>query len=218
MDQQYCKPTFLNISAEKREKILSVATHEFSQNGFENTNINVIAKKAGVSVGSLYKYFDTKRELFLTVVQMGIGQLQQTLNLIYESEEPILAKLESVIRSIQQTSRGSELIRLYGGISAQENTGMAREIARAMEGVSAGVYTGLIRQGQERGEIRSDIDAAMAAFMIDNLFMSLQFSYACDYYEERFRVYAGGDIFDQDDYVVRQTILFVKSALKKQEE
>lgn len=218
MERQYCKPTFLNISAEKREKILAVATQEFSENGFENTNINVIAKRAGVSVGSLYKYFDTKRELFLTVVQAGIGRLQQTLDLICESDEPILAKLESVLRSIQRTSRGSELIRLYGGISSQENAGMSREIARAMEGVSARVYTGLILQGQERGEIRGDIDAAMAAFMIDNIFMSLQFSYACDYYEERFHVYAGDDILNRDDYVVSQIITFVKSALKKQEE
>ena len=125
MEHLHCKPTFLNISAQKREKILSVATREFSENGFENTNINLIAKKAGVSVGSLYKYFDTKRELFLTVVQAGIRQLEQTLEFVYQSDEPILAKLESVIRSIQRTSRDSELIRLYGGISAQENADLA---------------------------------------------------------------------------------------------
>lgn len=218
MERTYYKPTFRNISAEKREKILSVATREFSDNGFENTNINIIAKKAGVSVGSLYKYFDTKRELFLTVVQSGIRQLEQTLSLVYESEEPLLIKLESVIRSIQRTSRGNELIRLYSGISAQENAELAKEIAHEMEGVSARVYTELIRRAQQRGEIRSDMDAGMAAFMLDNLFMSLQFSYACEYYEERFRVYAGEDILSRDDYVTAQMIEFVKSALEKREE
>ncbi len=218
MEHLHCKPTFLNISAQKREKILSVATREFSENGFENTNINLIAKKAGVSVGSLYKYFDTKRELFLTVVQAGIRQLEQTLEFVYQSDEPILAKLESVIRSIQRTSRDSELIRLYGGISAQENADLAREIARDMEGVSARIYKELIRQGQARGEIRADIDPGMAAFTLDNIFMSLQFSYACEYYEERFRVYAGEDILDRDDFVVGQIVKFVKSALQRQEE
>ena len=59
--EMYCKPTFLNIPPEKREKILAVAVNEFAYNGFENANINVIAKKAEVSVGSLYKYFDTKK-------------------------------------------------------------------------------------------------------------------------------------------------------------
>ena len=59
--EMYCKPTFMNIPREKREKILSVAVNEFAFNGLENANINTIAKKAEVSVGSLYKYFDTKR-------------------------------------------------------------------------------------------------------------------------------------------------------------
>jgi len=34
--------------------------------------------------------------------------------------------------------------------------------------------------------------------------MMLQFSYACGYYRERFKIYAGEDIFKQDDFVVEQ--------------
>ena len=45
--------------------------------------------------------------------------------------------------------------------------------------------------------------------------MSLQFSYACDYYVERFRIYAGNSITQRDDFVVEQCLKFVKSALKK---
>ena len=41
----YCKPTFNNIPEEKRRKILDVAVMEFANHGFENANINVIAKK-----------------------------------------------------------------------------------------------------------------------------------------------------------------------------
>ena len=58
------KPTFDNISAEKRSRILDAATNEFAVKGFENGNIGTIAKKAGVSVGSLYKYFENKQDLF----------------------------------------------------------------------------------------------------------------------------------------------------------
>ena len=39
------KPTFDNISKEKRFNILKVAVSEFSSQGFENANINTIAKK-----------------------------------------------------------------------------------------------------------------------------------------------------------------------------
>ena len=42
----YHKPTFNNIPVEKRKKILDVAINEFANQGFENANINTIAKKA----------------------------------------------------------------------------------------------------------------------------------------------------------------------------
>ena len=36
---------------------------EFADNGFENTSIQQIAKKAGISVGSIYKYFENKETI-----------------------------------------------------------------------------------------------------------------------------------------------------------
>ena len=69
--------------------------------------------------------------------------------------------------------------------------------------------------GKKTGDVRPDIDSAFGAFLLDNIFMSLQFSYACDYYKERFRIYAGNDITERDDFVVEQCLKFVKSALKK---
>jgi hypothetical protein len=42
----------------------------------------------------------------------------------------------------------------------------------------------------------------------------LQFSYACEYYQERFRIYAGEDILERDEAVVQQFLRFIKAALK----
>ena len=72
--------------------------------------------------------------------------------------------------------------------------------------------TNLISNGQLSGEIRSDIDPRMAAFFLDNLFMSLQFSYSCDYYQERFRTYCGEDIEKRDDFVIDELCKLIKSA------
>ena len=72
-----------------------------------------------------------------------------------------------------------------------------------------------IEQGKKAGDVRTDIDSAFAAYLLDNLFMSLQFSYACDYYKERFKIYAGDSILEKDDFVVEQCLKFIKSALKK---
>ena len=90
------KPTFDNISAEKRSRILDAATNEFAVKGFENGNIGTIAKKAGVSVGSLYKYFENKQDLFLTVVQHSISQMEELLNVLAVSDEDILIQPEDL--------------------------------------------------------------------------------------------------------------------------
>ena len=96
-DAIYYKPTFSNISEEKRRKILTVAVGEFANNGFNNANINTIAKKAEVSVGSLYKYFDTKTDLFLTSVNYGINNLEAVLESVINSAEDVMVKLEKRI-------------------------------------------------------------------------------------------------------------------------
>lgn len=52
---------------EKRERLNEAAHELFLQNGYKNTNISQIAQKAGMAVGSFYKYYASKEEIFLDV-------------------------------------------------------------------------------------------------------------------------------------------------------
>ena len=211
----YYKPTFDNIAEEKRRKILDVAVNEFANHGFENANINIIAKKAQVSVGSLYKYFDTKTDLFLTSVNYGISTLDSIIDAIAGSDEDVLMKLEKLIRAAIGFSRSySVLIKLYNEFTGESNPDLAKKIAVDMESITAAAYKKAIIEGQVAGEIRTDIDPGMAAFLIDNVLMNIQFSYACDYYRERYKIYAGEDIFLKDEFAIENIMRFVKSALK----
>lgn len=210
-----CKPTFNNISEEKRNKILSVAINEFACNGFENANINTIAKKAQVSVGSLYKYFDTKTDLFLTSVNYGIQNLEAVMEEVIVSDVPIMEKFEKLIRiAIESSRRDNILIKLYNVVTSQTNSAVAKTVATQMEGITCEAYKKVIADGQEQGEIRKDIDPGMAAYLVDNILMNIQFTYACDYYKERFKIYSGDDIFENDEVVIANILRFVKAALK----
>ena len=211
----YCKPTFMNIPEEKREKILSVAVNEFAHNGFENANINTIAKKAEVSVGSLYKYFDTKTDLFLTSVDYGLKNLEVIMETIVQSDEDVMVKLEKLIRvAIEFSRRNTVLIKLYNEVTSESNAELVKKIANYVESVTSEAYKRAVIEGQVAGEIRTDIDPGMAAFFVDNLLMNIQFSYACDYYCERYKIYAGEDIFLKDEFAVENILRFIKAALK----
>ena len=85
MKNSYHKEIFDRIPQKRRNKIINVAVHEFARKGFNNANINEIAAAAGISVGSIYKYFNTKEDLFLTCVHFGVETLEAVLDEVIAS-------------------------------------------------------------------------------------------------------------------------------------
>lgn len=61
------KETFLHLAKEKREAFLNAAVEEFSRHSYQEVNIREIVRKANVSIGSFYCYFDSKTELFVYI-------------------------------------------------------------------------------------------------------------------------------------------------------
>ena len=119
----------------------------------------------------------------------------------------------------QTTSREQkELIRLYSELTSVGNSELVEKLSYDIEAVSATMYTALMREEQKKGTIRGDIDAAMAAFLMDNLFISLQFSYASEYYRQRFGIYLGATIEERDRFVREQVVAFIMNALRREEE
>ena len=213
-ETKFTQKTFDHLPVEKQQLILSTATEEFAQCGYEKANINVIADKAGVSIGSLYRYFSSKEDLFLKTVHEGTLFLSSTLEPIISSDQPILEKLRSIIHVIQTTSREHQsLIKLYSEMTSVGNRALAQRLSNEIETISAEAYAKLLKDGQDRGEVRKDMDPRLGAFFLDNLFMSLQFSYVNGYYIQRFRTYAGEAIIEQDEKVAREMVSFIQSAL-----
>lgn len=54
----------------RRVQILLGAAQVFSDKGFHKATTKEIAKAAGVSEGTIYNYFDTKRELLLAMIEL----------------------------------------------------------------------------------------------------------------------------------------------------
>lgn len=213
-EPKFTQKTFDHLPVEKQQLILSTATEEFAQCGYEKANINVIADKAGVSIGSLYRYFSSKEDLFLKTVHEGTLFLSSTLEPIISSDQPILEKLRSIIHVIQTTSREHQsLIKLYSEMTSVGNRALAQRLSNEIETISAEAYARLLKDGQDRGEVRKEMDPRLGAFFLDNLFMSLQFSYVNGYYIQRFRTYAGEAIIEQDEKVAREMVSFIQSAL-----
>lgn len=56
------------LKDEVRDRIFNAALHEFREKGFEKSSMRNIAKASGITVGNMYRYFNSKEELFYEVI------------------------------------------------------------------------------------------------------------------------------------------------------
>lgn len=66
------------------DKIFSSAFNLFSQHGYKNVDMKIIAKSSGIAVGTLYNYYPNKQTLFLNVFNKSwIETFEKLDNIIY---------------------------------------------------------------------------------------------------------------------------------------
>lgn len=214
MFEKRYKEAFERASDERKEKILEVGINEFASKGYENANINIIAKNAGISIGLMYKYFSTKEDLFITCIQRGMSILDDAVDEILKSDDKLLTKAEKLIRTTCQLSqKDANYVKLYNEITSERNSEKAMEFAKAIEGETSKKYVKCITDALAKGDVRQDMDPRLFAFFLDNLLTSLQFSFTCDYYRNRLEIYTGVNVAElSEEQIVKQLLKFIESA------
>lgn len=87
----------------KIKQIVYAATEVFLEDGFSETSMDKIVEKAGISKRTLYKYYPSKEEIFIDVMQMQFGTILEN----FAPHRITSADLENQLRSV-----GIELLRL----------------------------------------------------------------------------------------------------------
>ncbi|MFZ5569519.1 MAG: TetR/AcrR family transcriptional regulator [Thermodesulfobacteriota bacterium] len=206
--------TFEKIAEDKRATILRVAAAEFAANGFRTANINVIARKAGISIGSMYKYFTSKENLFLTIIDHGYQVLADVLAEVDLNAGDIFDKIERLLRAAQQYSRKyPELNQIYVDIASEGLSHLSVMLSRKMESISAAFYRSMLSLSKQKGLVDAAADDFVTAFCLDNLILMLQYSYTTDYYRERMKIFAGEDALEDDERIIRGMMRFIRGAL-----
>jgi AcrR family transcriptional regulator len=71
--------TTTGVAESKREAILTAALELFSEHTFDGCAVPLIAERAGVATGTIYRYFDSKDALVNAVYQQWKGRLATDL-------------------------------------------------------------------------------------------------------------------------------------------
>ena len=85
--------------SEKREKILKSAARLFAKNGYEKVTMEEIATKLKLNKATLYYYFKSKDEIFFMIQMQAIGQANDALEKVLDSNLGPKEKLREAIKS-----------------------------------------------------------------------------------------------------------------------
>lgn len=201
------------LTDEKLAEVLEAGIREFADHGLNDASMSAIAKRAGISVGVLYKYYENKDAFFLACVRRCTSLLDDFLQELCAQEKKPLQYAEALVCAVQQFSRQHrDYVRLYHEVTRAGSREQAAMLAREIEGISSRLYTDIIRKAQDAGNVRADLTPGLFAFFFDNLLMMMQFSYCCPYYQERFKLYGGTDVLTDTELVTGQLLKFMESA------
>ncbi len=84
-------------SQERFSQILEATAHLIELGGSRSLKIHDIAKEAGVSVGSIYQYFENIEKIIESLANKYLEESKQILSIIEEEEFKTLSDLDSVI-------------------------------------------------------------------------------------------------------------------------
>lgn len=75
------KVQYKQMREEKRVLILNTALELFAEHGFHSTSIEQIAKKAGISKGLTYNYFESKKSILDEILKTGFDAIYANFDL-----------------------------------------------------------------------------------------------------------------------------------------
>lgn len=70
---------FFELNHDKQTKIMNAIISEISSYGYENSSTNRIVEKAGISKGSLFKYFPNKEDMYFYILDNVTAELIESI-------------------------------------------------------------------------------------------------------------------------------------------
>ena len=84
--------------AESRRRILDAAREVFFRDGFMRANLDEMAEKAGVAKGTLYRYFESKADLYVAVLTANQEIFLEQMKAAGQQGDSCLERIRSIAK------------------------------------------------------------------------------------------------------------------------
>ncbi len=148
-----------------RQRIIHEAASEFARLGFEQANINTIAEQAGIGKGTIYLYFENKRELFLVMLRHIAQEQLSSIRAALAVSDTFYERLVSLFRAfVRLASQERDNFNVYMSALYGVNRAFKTEATKLLRDYVA-VIAMVLEEGRIKGEIHV-VDVEATALML----------------------------------------------------
>lgn len=159
--------TFEHLPQEKKDRIIEAAINEFADYHFANASINRIVKAAKIPRGSFYQYFSDKEDLYLLIMNK-IAKEKLAVFAQHPAPGENATFFEAAYASIPAVLDWLERYPKYNQIAmhmARDNSAFIRWVVGQLQDSHRSMLE-YLKQDQERGLLRKDVDLSLVLEMM----------------------------------------------------
>ncbi|MFH2036965.1 MAG: TetR/AcrR family transcriptional regulator [Candidatus Zixiibacteriota bacterium] len=161
-NKEIVTPTFRRLSTGKKNKIYGVALEMFSRMTYDQVALDILANRAGVSKGSLFQYFDNKKNILEFISQIYFDYYSDFWRHYFENEQPVRAR-ERLFGFFTEHFEYFEDYPVEYGFYIKMNYENSRDISgnfiELMNNCQLQYINAILSRGATVGEIRQDIES-----------------------------------------------------------
>lgn len=155
----------------KKKAILENALICFAEKGFHVATIDDIVAKSGISKGSIYTYFKSKEEMYLSIMN---DMTMEFVEKIKEKFDDLSSSIEKINLLFSIYSRQPEInpswknmasVHLEFWLNASRDENIRGILVDRFHNVYIRLIADVIEEGKERGEFSKEADASLLATM-----------------------------------------------------
>jgi len=150
-----------------KQRILKSAEELFSKHSFDAVSMHTIAMHAGVSKANIFHHFGSKNTLYLAVLREACQQSTELLQDLVHESGPLAQCLARFAEAhLAHILERESVPRLILSELLKGNPHRGEELAQQVFGENFARLVETLRRGKAEGELRAEIDPAMAATLL----------------------------------------------------
>jgi uroporphyrinogen-III synthase len=169
----------------KREKIIEAAAELFSRKNYHQVMMDDVAKLVKVAKGTVYNYFDSKEELYFSIMRMRMEKLTVSLQNKIGNETNTLNSLYSFIVHLYMfMMKYQNFFLMYRREFLKADNELCSDL-RELESGLKNLLAGIVRSGKGRGFFRNIEDDFAVSLILGSIYGAINRGIENHYTEEQ---------------------------------